>query len=454
MFDSVLIANRGEIACRIIRACRALGVRSVAVCSEADAGALHTVMADTAEPIGPANPRASYLNMDALLDAAARAGAGAVHPGYGFLAENAEFAQRVIDAGLVWIGPAPGTIADMGDKARARRLAEAAGVPTLPGSRDFPSGMLDGVTSAADAVGYPLLVKAAAGGGGIGMRRVDERDALESVARATQSMAERGFGDGTIYLERLAAPARHVEVQIFGFGDGRAVHLFERDCSVQRRFQKVIEEAPAFGLAPDTTVAMAEAAVSLASAENYSGAGTVEFIVGPEGDFYFLEMNTRIQVEHPVSEMLTGIDLVAGQITLARGETPARLSQGPIRAAGHAIECRIYAERPERRFLPSPGRIDSLRWPASGPDLRLDTGVREGDTVTPHYDPLVAKLVAHGPERGTALDRMARALAETRIEGLSTNLAFLQRVVSHPEFRAGGVSTEFVTTHLQELAPR
>ena len=451
MFDSVLVANRGEIACRVARACRALGLRAVAVYSDADAHAMHTAAADSAEQIGPANPRLSYLDMEALVAAARRSGAGAVHPGYGFLAESPAFARRVAEAGLVWVGPAPETIADMGDKERARRLAAAAGVPVLPGSARFSPGDSAGLAAAGAAAGYPLLVKAAAGGGGIGMRRVDDAAALESVAAATQALAERGFGDGTVYLERLVAPARHVEVQVFGFGDGEAIHLFERDCSIQRRFQKVVEEAPAPALPEAARRAMAEAALTLARAVRYRGAGTVEFVAGPDGEFFFLEMNTRIQVEHPVTEMLTGIDLVASQLRLARGEPLDDLRRGAAAPTGHAIECRLYAERPARRFLPAPGRIAALRWPPAHPDLRIDTGVREGDAVTPHYDPLIAKLVARGESRGAALRRMEGALADTRIDGLSTNLDFLRRLAAHPRFRAGGAATDFVETHLAEL---
>ena len=457
MFDTVLVANRGEIACRVVRACRALGLRSVAVYSEADADAPHVALADAAEPVGPAPPRASYLNADALLAAARRAGAGAVHPGYGFLAESPEFARRVKDAGLAWVGPAPETIADMGDKERARRIAADSGVPIMPGSARFRPGD-SGLAAAGDAVGYPLLVKAAAGGGGIGMRRVDEPAALEAVAAATCALAERGFGDSTIYLERLVTPARHVEVQVFGFGDGQAAHLHERDCSVQRRYQKVVEEAPAPGLGAAARQAMAAAAVALARRVRYRGAGTVEFVVAPDERFFFLEMNTRIQVEHPVTEMLTGVDLVAAQLRLARGDALEELRHGDIAAVGHAVECRLYAERPEKRFLPSPGRIETLHWPADpdlrpdlGPDLRIESGVREGSVVTPHYDPLLAKLIARGPSRGAALARMARALADARIEGLATNLDFLSRLIAHPRFRAGGVSTDFVEASLAEL---
>ena len=452
MFDSVLIANRGEIACRVARACRALGLRAIAVYSEADAGAKHVAEADAAEPIGPPSPRASYLNAEALIAAARRAGAGAVHPGYGFLAESADFARRVEAAGLAWIGPAPETIADMGDKERARRLAASAGAPVLPGSPRSPPAGAAGLAAAAEAVGYPLLVKAAAGGGGIGMKRVDRPADLERIAAAARSMAGRAFGDDAVYLERLVAPARHVEVQIFGFGDGGAVHMFERECSVQRRFQKVVEEAPAPGLDDGARHAMARAALALARAVRYRGAGTVEFAVDDRARFFFLEMNTRIQVEHPVTEMLTGIDLVAAQIRLARGDALDDLRQGRIAQSGHAIECRIYAERPEKRFLPSPGRIAALRWPAPAAGLRIDAGAREGDAVTPFYDPMIAKLVTHGAAREDARLRMARALDGTRIEGLHTNLEFLRRLVAHPEFRAGPVSTGFVEDNLAALA--
>jgi acetyl/propionyl-CoA carboxylase alpha subunit len=377
--NKVLVANRGEIACRVIRSCRSLGLATVAVHSEADAKALHVAMADEAQPVGPAKAADSYLKIGNILTAAQASGANAVHPGYGFLAENADFARAVGNAGLVWIGPRPETITDMGDKERARLLAKGAGVPVLPGSPRFLPGDLGGLDGAGAAVGFPLLVKASAGGGGIGMRRVDDAGGLPEVVAATQAMAEKAFGDGAVYLEKLVAPARHVEIQVFGFGDGRAIHLHERECSIQRRFQKIIEESPAPGLAPEVGAAMAEAALSLAAQERYRGAGTVEFVVGPDQDFRFLEMNTRIQVEHPVTEMRTGVDLVALQIRLARGDDLSEFDQARIQPAGHAIECRVYAERPEMNFLPSPGRLAVFALPVETEGLRIDSGFREGD---------------------------------------------------------------------------
>jgi len=447
----VLIANRGEIACRIIRSCAALGLQTVAVYSEADAEALHVAEADEAHPIGPAKAADSYLVAANILRAAKAAGADAVHPGYGFLAENADFAHAVGDAGLAWIGPRPQTITDMGDKERARLLAQGSGVPVPPGSRRFLPGDLDGLDAAAGDIGFPLLVKASAGGGGIGMRRIDAGDSLADVVAATQAMAEKAFGDGAVYLERLVAPARHVEIQVFGFGDGRAVHFFERECSIQRRFQKIVEESPSPGITDETRAAMAEAALALTRQERYQGAGTVEFVVGPDQHFYFLEMNTRIQVEHPVTEMRTGTDLVGMQIRLARGDDLSDITQDSIRADGHAIECRIYAERPEMNFLPSPGPLEVFAPPTTGDDLRVDSGFRQGDQITFHYDPMIAKMIAHGPDRGAAIDRMAAALADFRVEGVSTNIAFLRKLMQHPRFRAGDTFTGFVDAHMAEL---
>ena len=440
----VLIANRGEIACRIIRSCRALGLETVAVYSEADAGALHVALADASVAIGAAPPRDSYLRPDVILAAAAAQRADAIHPGYGFLSENAGFARAVRDAGLIWVGPAPGTIECMGDKERAREIARAAGVPVLPGSRRFAPHESADLRAAAEAVGYPLLVKAAAGGGGIGMRRVDGPATLDEVVAATQSMAARAFGDGTVYLERYVPVARHVEIQVFGFGDGTAVHLFERDCSLQRRFQKVVEESPAPGLPEAVRARMAEVAVRLCREQRYAGAGTIEFIVDAASfEFFFLEMNTRIQVEHPVTEMTTGVDLVAWQLQLAGG-TLAPVEQGAVRARGHAVECRLYAETPARNFMPSPGPLTVFKLPPAATDLRIDTGFRQGDTITPFYDPMIAKLIAWGETRDGALDRMAAALSGVRVEGLRCNQAFLQQVIGHPAFRAGQVSTTFI----------
>jgi acetyl/propionyl-CoA carboxylase alpha subunit len=448
----VLIANRGEIACRIIRSCQALGLETVAVYSEADANALHVEMADGAEPIGPAAARQSYLDMDAVIAAARAADADAIHAGYGFLAENPRFAERVESEGLTWIGPQPKTIEDMGDKERARLLAKAAGVPVLPGSPRFDPGDLAGVEEEAERVGYPLLVKAACGGGGIGMQRVDDAEKLRAVVESTQAMAERAFGDGTVYLERFIPKARHVEIQVFGLGDGHAVHLFERDCSIQRRYQKIIEETPAPELAEETRRAMSAAAVTLAAQERYRGAGTIEFVVDAlTNEFFFLEMNTRIQVEHPVTEMTTGYDLVALQIRLARGDELSDLTQDRIRPQGHAIECRIYAENPSKMFLPSPGALEVFRLPEAADGLRVDAGVRAGDRITPHYDPLIAKLVCRGADRDQAIERSLAALRASAIEGIHSNLQFLIRVLEHPAFRAGDVHTGFVDAHRPQL---
>jgi len=446
--EKVLIANRGEIACRIMRSCRALGLKAVAVYSEADAGALHVSLADEARAIGPAPAKQSYLVSDNILAAAMATGADAVHPGYGFLAENSDFAKAVARAGLTWIGPTPESIDDMGDKERARLLARAAAVPILSGSARFGPGDLAGLDEAARDVGFPLLVKASAGGGGIGMRRVEKPEELAKTVEATQALAEKSFGDGAIYLERLVAKARHIEIQVFGFGDGRAVHMYERECSVQRRFQKIIEETPSPGLTPDTRAAMANAAVALVKQERYRGAGTIEFVVDAEsGAYFFLEMNTRIQVEHPVTEMTIGLDLVALQIRLARGDDLSSLTQDSIQPSGHSIECRLYAENPAMNFLPSPGPLKRFQLPNGIDGLRIDTGVREGDQITFHYDPMIAKMVSHGRDRNEAIARMLAALDGVQVEGVKTNAAFLGRVIDHPAFRAGDTHTGFVAEH-------
>ena len=454
----VLIANRGEIACRIIRACQNLGLESVAVYSEADEDALHVAEADVAHFIGPPSPLESYLLPEAIIGAAKATGADAIHPGYGFLAENAAFAEAVIAAGLIWVGPHHKTIEDMGDKERARLLAKAAGVPILPGSTRFSPDApdtLEGLEEAAEQVGYPLLVKASAGGGGIGMQRVDSPDRLQKVVAATQAMAGRAFGDGTIFLERFVARARHIEIQVFGFGNGRVVHLHERECSVQRRFQKVIEESPAPRLNEKARQRMIQSAMALAAQERYLGAGTVEFVFDVDTEeFFFLEMNTRIQVEHPVSEMVTGVDLVGLQLRLARGDDLSEITQDNIVREGHAIEVRIYAENPDKKFFPSPGMLEVLKFPATGDSVRVDTGVRQGDEVTVYYDPMIAKLIVHGADRDSAIKRMLNALADLKIEGLVSNSAFLARLIGHDAFGQGDVDTGFIDRHKADLLER
>ena len=448
---TVLVANRGEIACRVMRSCRSLGLRTVAVYSEADRQSMHVQSADAAVAIGPSSPRESYLNMERLIAAAQASGADAVHPGYGFLSENAEFAQAVLAAGMVWIGPTPQVIRDMGDKQRARELARASGLPILPGSARFPFGELGSLEDAGAQVGYPLLVKAAAGGGGIGMRRVDRSEQLRPMAEATQSMAQNAFGDGAIYLERFIERARHVEVQVFGFGDGNAIHLHERDCSTQRRFQKVIEESPAPLLAQTVRQRMADAATRLCADQRYRGAGTVEFVVGADThEFFFLEMNTRIQVEHPVTEMITGLDLVAMQIEHALGTLTA-MAQSDIDAQGHAVECRIYAENPLKNFMPSPGRLLRFQLPEPQPGVRIDSGFRGGDEVTHFYDPMIAKVICHGATRDAAIDLALDVLGRIEVEGPHTNLAFLRATLAHPGFREGQVFTGFIDHHKREL---
>lgn len=447
----LLIANRGEIARRIIRSCKAMNLKTVAVYSDADSGALFVEEADASVHLGPSRASDSYLRADLILRAAEQTGADAIHPGYGFLAENAAFAEAVIAAGLIWIGPDPQTLRDMGDKDRARAIARRAQVPVVPGSDRFDVGSDVDIAAMAQAVGYPLLVKAAAGGGGIGMRLVDTEDTLRRTVEATQNMAQKAFGDGTVFLERFVGRARHVEIQVFGYGDGSAVHLFERDCSLQRRFQKVIEESPAPGLRPDVLAKMADAALSVCKATQYAGAGTVEFIVDAETqDFFFLEMNTRIQVEHPVTEMVTGVDLVAMQIDFAAGKLDP-VPQAKITASGHAVECRLYAERPEKAFMPSPGPLRRLSLPSEATDLRVDCGYREGDEVSMFYDPMVAKIIAHGPTRTAACARAIAALDEIEVEGIKTNRDFLIACLNDPQFQAGHVHTAFIEQNMKQL---
>ncbi len=441
MFAKVLVANRGEIARRIVRACRALGVRTVAVYSEADAGAPHVRDADEAVLIGPAPARQSYLSVDALLDAARRTGAEAVHPGYGFLSEKWEFAAACAAAGLVFVGPSPEAIRVMGEKTEARRRMAAAGVPTLPGS----PGAVDDAAAAervAGEIGFPVLLKAAGGGGGIGMARVRSAAELAAAFATVRRRAEAAFGDGAVYVERYLERPRHVEVQVFGDGRGNVVHLQERECSIQRRHQKLVEESPAPGLSAETKAGLTAAAVRGARAIGYANAGTMEFLVGADGRFYFLEMNTRLQVEHPVTEEVTGIDMVVAQLRVAAGEA-LPWTQDRIVQRGAAIECRVYAEDPARGFLPSPGRITRADFPA-GEGIRVEAGIAPGSEVSVHYDPLLLKLVTRGDSRPEAIARMLEALDRCAIEGVQTTIPFLRRVIAHDAFRAGDVHTQMV----------
>ena len=429
---SVLVANRGEIALRIVRACRDLGLRSVAVYSDADAGAAHVRHADAAVHIGKSSASKSYLNVDALLAAASEAGVDAVHPGYGFLSENAGFARAVADAGLVWVGPPAEVIERMGDKAAARATAEAAGVPVVPGSGVVAS--VDDAVAAADQVGYPVLVKASAGGGGRGIRPASDESELRRVVDEARREASSAFGSDAVYVERALQHPKHVEVQLLADTHGAVVHVGERDCSLQRRRQKLVEEAPAPGLDPALRERMCTAAVSLAQEVGYVGAGTVEFLV-EDAEFFFIEMNTRIQVEHPVSELVTGVDLVAEQLRVAGGEALS-VAQDDVVVRGAAVEFRVNAEDPDDDFLPSPGEITALELPG-GPGVRVDTALAVGDVIPPFYDSMVAKLAVWGPDRATALARARRALAEYRVEGVPTTIGLHRRLVDEPALVAG-----------------
>jgi acetyl/propionyl-CoA carboxylase alpha subunit len=450
-FRRVLVANRGEIAVRIIRACRELGLESIAVFSDADARALHVRLANSAARLGPAPSTESYLQIERILAAAAATGADAVHPGYGFLAERAEFARRVRDAGLVFVGPAAEAIEALGDKLHARRLARDAGVPVVPGTLD-PAAIdrpdqLDDVVRDAERVGLPLLVKAASGGGGRGMRRVERIDDLPTALLEGSREAAAAFGDGRVYLEREIRPARHVEVQLLGDLEGGVVALGERDCSIQRRHQKLVEEAPAPGLTTEERTALHAMAVAIASAAGLSNAATAEFLREPDGRFHFLEVNTRLQVEHGVTELVSGVDIVHEQFHLAAGQPlsdAVRVAAGRAATpAGHAIEVRISAEDPGRDFAPTPGPIRHWVMP-SGPGVRVDTAIDVGDRVPPEYDNLIAKVMVHAGDRATAIDRLARALAETEIAGIQTTLPFHRFVAREPSFADGALSTEWV----------
>ena len=452
MFKKILIANRGEIALRVIWACKELGVKTVAVYSEADAQGLHVRFADQAVCIGPPRNIDSYLNIPAIISAAEITGADAIHPGYGFLAENAEFAQICKASNITFIGPTAEQIQAMGDKASARRLAKEAGVPTVPGSEGILSSPDEAVVVAAE-LGFPVIIKATAGGGGKGMRIAQDEEAFGQLFSLAQNEALAAFGNGDVYLEKYLDRPRHVEIQVMGDTHGRVVHLGERDCSIQRRHQKLVEESPSPALTPALRARMGEASVALAAAIGYVGAGTVEFLLAPDGSFYFMEMNTRIQVEHPVTEMVTGFDLVKEQVRVAAGE-PLSFPSELNGLRGHAIECRVNAEDPARNFQPCPGHITAYH-PPGGPGVRVDTHVYAGYNVPPYYDSLLAKVIVHGRDRPEALARMGQALESFILEGVPTTIPFLARLIRHPDFVAGRVDTKFLEreTHLLQPEP-
>jgi 3-methylcrotonyl-CoA carboxylase alpha subunit len=451
MFERILIANRGEIACRVARTARRMGIRTVAVYSDADAGAMHVAACDEARRLGPPPPRESYLNGDAIIRAAVATGAQAIHPGYGFLSENAAFAEAVATAGLAFIGPPPGAIRAMGSKSESKRIMGRAGVPLVPGYHgDDQSDAL--LAREADAIGFPVLIKASAGGGGKGMRIVLRHDEFAAALASARREAKSGFGDDSILLEKYLTEPRHIELQVFADTHGNCVHLFERDCSVQRRHQKVLEEAPAPAMTHERRREMGAAAVAAAKAIGYVGAGTVEFIVDRGGTFYFMEMNTRLQVEHPVTEMITGQDLVEWQLRVAAGE-PLPLAQDRLEMRGHAIEARIYAEDPERGFLPSIGRIAHLRTPGLSAEVRVDTGVRGGDEISQYYDPMIAKLIAWGEDRPAALRRLRDALDQYQVVGVTTNVDFLRRLTAHAAFAEARLDTGLIASNHAALFP-
>ncbi len=441
-FSRVLVANRGEIAVRIIRGCHERGLAAVAVYSQADADALHVRLADDAYEVGPAASSESYLRTDRILAVAADAGCDAVHPGYGFLSENAAFAQQVIDAGMVWIGPPPSAITAMGSKTAARQTMHDAGVPVVPGTREALSDPEEAVVVATE-IGFPVMLKAAAGGGGKGMRRVDSEAELADALQAARSEASKSFGDDAVYVEKLIEGPRHIEIQVLADAHGQVVHLLERDCSIQRRHQKVVEETPSPVLQAHTRAAMGEVACNAARAVDYVGAGTCEFLYAADGSFYFLEMNTRLQVEHPITEMVTGIDLVHAQLRVAAGE-PLWFRQDDVKCSGHAIECRIYAEDAAAGFRPAPGPLHGYREP-SGPWVRVDSGVVEGMDVVVHYDPMIAKLVVWGRDRAEAIERSRRALRHYHVVGTQTSIPFFLALFDDPAFVSGHYDTGFIT---------
>jgi len=450
---SILIANRGEIACRVIRTAKRLGLRTIAVYSDADAEALFVEMADEAYRIGPAPARESYLDAQKILAVAKQARAACIHPGYGFLSENVEFAEACAAAGIVFVGPPASAISAMGLKDAAKALVEKANVPVVPGYHGAEQGV-DFLAKEAERIGYPVLIKAVAGGGGKGMKKVDRPEDFADALSSAQREGKNAFGDARVLVEKYVLSPRHVEIQVFGDSHGNVVHLYERDCSLQRRHQKVIEEAPAPGMTPEVRAAMGKAATEAAKAVGYVGAGTVEFIAdGRDGlradRFYFMEMNTRLQVEHPVTEAITGLDLVELQLKVAAGE-PLGFTQDDVRAEGHAVEARLYAEDPEKGFLPSTGKLWALQFPQSE-DIRIDTGVEAGDSVTPYYDPMIAKVIAHGRTRDEALDHLAFALGETIVAGPRTNLAFLKKLAEAEGFRKGPFDTGFIERNITAL---
>ncbi|WP_164280018.1 acetyl-CoA carboxylase biotin carboxylase subunit [Stenotrophomonas indicatrix] len=450
MFSKVLIANRGEIACRVIATCRRLGIATVAVYSDADRTARHVRLADEAIHIGPAAARESYLRSDAILDAARRSGAQAIHPGYGFLSENADFADACVAAGIAFIGPPASAIRAMGDKSAAKALMAKAGVPLTPGYHGDQQAP-DFLRTQADGIGYPVLIKASAGGGGKGMRKVERSEDFVDALASCQREAASAFGNDHVLVEKYVERPRHIEIQVFGGGHGEAVYLFERDCSVQRRHQKVLEEAPAPGMSADRRAAMGKAAVDAARAVGYVGAGTVEFIAGPDGDFYFMEMNTRLQVEHPVTEFITGTDLVEWQLRVAAGQ-PLPKRQDELAIHGHALEARLYAEDADRGFLPSTGTLRRLRLPTPSANVRVDTGVEEGDSITPYYDPMIAKLIVWDVDRDAALRRMSQALADCQVVGVTTNAGFLRRLVQTDSFANAKLDTALIEREQAALA--
>jgi acetyl-CoA carboxylase biotin carboxylase subunit len=450
MFKKVLIANRGEIALRVIRACRELGIETVAVYSEADRESLHVRFADDDVCIGPPPSRQSYLRIPSLIAAAEITGADAIHPGYGFLAENAEFAETCRASNIAFIGPTPEQIRSMGDKATAKRLAMEAKVPTVPGSAGTVAD-LDAALAVAETIGFPVIIKATAGGGGKGMRIALDAEQFAQSFSLAQNEALSAFGNGEVYLEKYLSRPRHVEIQVMGDTHGRVTHLGERDCSVQRRHQKLIEESPSPALTTEIRRKMGDAAVMLASAIDYVGAGTIEFLLDESGEFYFMEMNTRIQVEHPVTEMVTSFDLVKEQIRVAAGEHLSFKGDGS-RLRGHAIECRVNAEDPYRNFQPCPGQITAYH-PPGGPGVRVDTHVYAGYTVPPYYDSLLAKVIVHGNDRDEALNRMAQALDSFILEGVTTTIPFLARIIRHPDFVAGKVDTKFLERQPELFQP-